>query len=209
MFKKGVLFVAKKSIFFFNRKNNFFIQTNYFEGDDYDVSCFYPGLVAFRTPQYVHIFDFNNFYRMRHKNAIKFNVRFTDIIASGNEGNFYVTAGKKNKETTFYKLIWKNKDIFGRFEKSGIYNAIFDTNLKDDNPIPVTLNVTVVESESAKDLYTKMIPQNEMLTMKDGDKKDYILENIDIKNIPFWRFHLSDKSSKKDEYLEECMQNRL
>ena len=101
----------------------------------------------------MHIFDFNNFYRMRHKNAIKFNVKFTDIIASGNEGNFYVTAGKKNKQTTFYKLIWMNKDIFGRFEKSGTYNTIFDTNLKDDNHIPVTLNVTVIDNKGAKNLF--------------------------------------------------------
>ena len=49
-----------------------------------------------------------------------------------------------------------------------------------------------------------------MLKMEmSADKNSFLMDNIDLKDVPFWRYHLSNEKPLKDGYVDSCIQNRL
>jgi len=209
VFKQGVLFVTQDSLYFHNRNNNFFIRSRPFLGtsNKYKVKCFYPGLISFYHSDFVHIFDLNYFYKTRHRNSVRYNVRDTDMITDGGDGNFYVTAGIKREKTRFYKLFWRNKDIFGLFKKSGIYNGLLSTDMLDDKPIPLQINVTLID-EVHPDWHKVDLPgivKNRSLIPQKTDGR-YCLDSLIPDTLPLWDYTISSEDGMD---LQECLAHRV
>ena len=78
-FRKGIIFVTADSVFFFNKKNNFFIKSNPLQlgSEDYEVKCLNGGLLGFYTNTFITVFNFDDFYDIRFRNSARYDVRNT------------------------------------------------------------------------------------------------------------------------------------
>ena len=117
-FRRGIIFVTADSVFFFNKKNNFFIKSNPLKlgSQDYEVKCLNGGLLGFYTNTFITVFNFDDFYDVRFRNSARYEVRNTQIINGEAAGdNFYVKTGDNLNEIRFFKLFWSNQDLFVKY----------------------------------------------------------------------------------------------
>jgi len=116
MFEQGVVFVTKNAIFYFNRKNKFFIKSNPLKltKQNYKVKCLRGDLLGFYTRLQMTVFNFKNFYTVRYKHAVKYDIENIDAVVPSFDGNFYVKAGTMTEKVRFYKLLWTNFDVYAK-----------------------------------------------------------------------------------------------
>ena len=201
-FSKGLYLITGTDIYFLSPSINIiYIATPENYGDILSVTCMRNDLLAIKSLEQIRIYDANQFFSQRMKNAITYNIPDGDFILDSRDGEFQVTSRKNARTLQNHHIIyWKNIEFMAFFKTEGIKSCKIITGLNYEQPISLNLDIRLPKNRRRNLYITK--PEKKLNL---ANQNYFInIEQLITARSPYWRIVVRDEDFNEID----CIKNR-